>query len=85
MSVALIIRGMSPSRTLTRSWSFLAVCFSLLFGEVVAQTPTSEFTTTDPSKVKILEDSSREKEPEIDSGSDAIPCLLARRGVNKSF
>jgi hypothetical protein len=28
--------------------------------------PESEFTTTDPKKVKILEDSSREKDPEID-------------------
>ncbi len=28
--------------------------------------PASEFTTTDPKKVKILEDSSREKNPEID-------------------
>lgn len=28
--------------------------------------PESEFTTTDPKKVKIFEDSAREKEPEID-------------------
>ena len=73
--MALIIKGMSPSRTLTHSWSFLAVCFSLLFGEVVAQTPTSEFTTTDPSKVKILEDSLREKEPEIDHFKHLCPGL----------
>ena len=37
--------------------------------------PESEFTTTDPKKVKILEDSSRAKEPEIDSFRHLCPGL----------
>ena len=36
---------------------------------------TSEFTTTDPKKVKILEDSSREKDPEGDSFMHQCPGL----------
>lgn len=35
--------------------------------------PESEFTTTDPKKVKILEDSSREKDPEIDHFKHLCP------------
>jgi len=37
--------------------------------------PTSEFTTTDPKKVKILEDSSREKNPGIDHFKHLCPGL----------
>lgn len=37
--------------------------------------PESEFTTTDPKKVKILEDSSREKDPEIDHFRHLCPGL----------
>lgn len=37
--------------------------------------PDSEFTTTDPKKVKILEDSSREKDPEIDHFRHLCPGL----------
>ena len=37
--------------------------------------PDSEFTTTDPQKVKILEDSSREKNPEIDHFRHLCPGL----------
>jgi hypothetical protein len=37
--------------------------------------PDSEFTTTDPKKVKILEDSSREKDPEIDHFKHLCPGL----------
>jgi len=35
--------------------------------------PASEFTTTDPKKVKILEDSALEKEPEIDHFKHLCP------------
>lgn len=41
----------------------------------VAQTPFSEFTTTDPSKVKILEDSSGDKNAEIDYFRHLCPGL----------
>ncbi len=37
--------------------------------------PESEFTTTDPKKVKILEDSSREKDPQIDHFKHLCPGL----------
>jgi hypothetical protein len=37
--------------------------------------PVSEFTTTDPKKVKILEDSAREKNPEIDHFKHLCPGL----------
>lgn len=37
--------------------------------------PESEFTTTDPKKVKILEDSAREKDPEIDHFKHLCPGL----------
>jgi len=37
--------------------------------------PESEFTTTDPKKVKILEDSSRAKDPEIDYFTHLCPGL----------
>lgn len=37
--------------------------------------PASEFTTTDPKKVKIIEDSSREKESEIDHFRHLCPGL----------
>jgi hypothetical protein len=42
---------------------------------VHAQKPTSEFTTTDPKKVKILEDSALEKDPEIDHFRHLCPGL----------
>ena len=37
--------------------------------------PTSEFTTTDPKKVKILEDSSQDKDAEMDSFQHLCPGL----------
>lgn len=37
--------------------------------------PASEFTTTDPKKVKILEDSSLEKDPQIDHFRHLCPGL----------
>lgn len=37
--------------------------------------PASEFTTTDPKKVKILEDSALEKDPEIDHFKHLCPGL----------
>ncbi len=37
--------------------------------------PESEFTTTDPKKVRILEDSALEKEPEIDHFKHLCPGL----------
>ncbi|OYW78267.1 MAG: hypothetical protein B7Z37_00225 [Verrucomicrobia bacterium 12-59-8] len=37
--------------------------------------PASEFTTTDPKKVKILEDSAHEKDPEIDHFKHLCPGL----------
>lgn len=37
--------------------------------------PESEFTTTDPKKVKILEDSALEKDPEIDHFKHLCPGL----------
>jgi hypothetical protein len=37
--------------------------------------PTSEFTTTDPKKVKILEDSSKDKDAEMDSFQHLCPGL----------
>lgn len=37
--------------------------------------PASEFTTTDPKKVKILEDSALEKDPEIDHFRHLCPGL----------
>jgi len=37
--------------------------------------PTSEFTTTDPKKVKILHDSSQEKDAEMDSFRHLCPGL----------
>ena len=35
--------------------------------------PATEFTTTDPARVKIIEDSSREKNPEIDHFKHLCP------------
>jgi len=48
-----------------------ALCF--LNGWAGDSRPTSEFTTTDPAKVKIIEDSSREKHPEIDHFKHLCP------------
>lgn len=46
------------------------------FGEACGQpAPVSEFTTTDPKKVKIIEDSALEKEPEIDHFKHLCPGL----------
>lgn len=56
------------------------LCLTLLtFGAAVVSAadpkPESEFTTTDPKKVKILEDSALEKEPEIDHFKHLCPGL----------
>ncbi|MHB1081991.1 MAG: hypothetical protein ACYC67_21555 [Prosthecobacter sp.] len=57
----------------------LPFVFLFLFGCALASAadpkPESEFTTTDPKKVKILEDSSREKDPEIDHFRHLCPGL----------
>lgn len=51
----------------------LTLCISCT--AVYAQAPVSEFTTTDPKKVRILEDSTREKNPEIDHFRHLCPGL----------
>lgn len=55
----------------------LLAWFAVGFGGVSAADlkPASEFTTTDPKKVKILEDSAREKDPEIDHFKHLCPGL----------
>lgn len=57
----------------------LPLLFLFAFGCLLASAadpkPDSEFTTTDPKKVKILEDSSREKDPEIDHFKHLCPGL----------
>jgi hypothetical protein len=57
--------------------SFLAFAFAtLLAGAFAAEPkPTSQFTTTDPKKVKVLEDSARQKNPEADYFSHLCPGL----------
>jgi hypothetical protein len=45
--------------------------------------PTSEFTTTDPKKAKILEDSLREKNPEIDHFKHLCPGLDGYRVIHE--
>ena len=50
-----------------------ALCF--LNGWAGDSRPTSEFTTTDSKKVKVLEDSTREKNPEIDHFKYLCPGL----------
>ena len=51
----------------------------LAFGTAIVSAadpqPESEFTTTDPKKVKILEDSAREKDPQIDHFKHLCPGL----------
>jgi len=51
----------------------LAFCFITAWA--ADPRPASEFTTTDPAKVKIIEDSSREKNPEIDHFKHRCPGL----------
>lgn len=59
-----------------RTLSLLSLCF---IGATLAAAadlkPASEFTTTNPKKVKILEDSALEKEPEIDHFKHLCPGL----------
>ncbi|WP_395738396.1 hypothetical protein [Prosthecobacter sp.] len=45
--------------------------------------PDSEFTTTDPKKVKILEDSAREKDPEIDHFRHLCPGLAGYQVIHE--
>lgn len=54
---------------------FLFLAFGCLLVSAADPKPDSEFTTTDPKKVKILEDSSREKDPEIDHFKHLCPGL----------
>jgi hypothetical protein len=60
-------------------WRALALLVALgsgvVSGMAKAQTPVSEFTTTNPAKVQILEDSSRDKDSEIDSFRHLCPGL----------
>jgi hypothetical protein len=53
----------------------MATVICSFIADAHAQTPASEFTTTDPKKVKILEDSALEKEPEIDHFMHLCPGL----------
>ena len=57
----------------------LALLALLVFGAAAVSAaepkPESEFTTTDPKKVKILEDSAREKDPQIDHFKHLCPGL----------
>jgi hypothetical protein len=59
-----------------KSLTFLAMA---VFGAAVASAaepkPESEFTTTDPKKVKIIHDTALEKDPEIDSFEHLCPGL----------
>ena len=50
-----------------------------------AQTPTSEFTTTALAKVKVLEDSSREKNREIDHFKHLCPGLGGYQVIHEEF
>jgi len=65
----------------------LATLVLLAAGAAFGQQPASEFTTTDPGKkdkVKIIEDSAREKEPHIDHFKHLCPGLggdQARQGT----
>jgi len=54
---------------------FFLLSFGCLLASAADPKPDSEFTTTDPKKVKILEDSSREKDPEIDHFKHLCPGL----------
>ena len=54
---------------------FLFLAFGCLLVSAADPKPDSEFTTTDPKKVKILEDSAREKDPEIDHFKHLCPGL----------
>src|ERR1700677_1476189 len=55
---------------------FAAVLSLVLSVAQAADTkPVSEFTTTDPKKVRVLEDSNREKNPEIDHFKYLCPGL----------
>ena len=45
--------------------------------------PTSEFTTTDPKKVKILEDSAREKDPEMNGFKHLCPGLDGYQAIHE--
>lgn len=62
--------------SLHKAFTFITL---LLLGSAMLRAaepkPDSEFTTTDPKKVKILEDSSREKDPEIDHFRHLCPGL----------
>lgn len=56
---------------------FLALAFAALLGGAFAAEPKpeSKFTTTDPKKVKVLEDSARKKNPEGDYFRHLCPGL----------
>lgn len=54
---------------------YLLFAFGCVLASAADLKPESEFTTTDPKKVKILEDSSREKDPEGDSFRHLCPGL----------
>ena len=56
---------------------FLALAFiAFLTGASAAEPkPTSQFTTTDPKKFKVLEDSARQKNPECDYFTHLCPGL----------
>lgn len=63
---------MNTRQFLARTAAMLAVCMT---ASAAGPKPVSEFTTTDPKKVKILEDSLREKNPEIDHFKHLCPGL----------
>jgi hypothetical protein len=54
---------------------FVVLALGFATASAAEPKPTSEFTTTDPKKVKIIEDSAREKDPEIDHFKHLCPGL----------
>lgn len=64
---------MNTSSILIRPLVLLFASSAMLFGADPA--PESEFTTTDPKKVKIVSDTAQEKEPEGDSFEHLCPGL----------
>ncbi|MDB6005456.1 MAG: hypothetical protein JWR15_2443 [Prosthecobacter sp.] len=62
---------------------FVLVAFACVLVSAADPKPESEFTTTDPKKVKILEDSAREKDPEIDHFKHLCPGLAGYQVIHE--
>ncbi len=67
--------------------ALLALAFAaLLAGASAAEPkPVSKYTTTDPKKVKILEDSAREKKAEVDFFKHLCPGLGGYKVIHEGF